>query len=100
MNKYQYKDVDEALRAAGMLERIRTIVSTAIENGWSVSDVMKTIQREIALITDEFDAKKNKAHDDMVRRELGLDSSAVIHPEDYLRTLFRIVALDGRRKGS
>ena len=23
MNNYQYKDVDEALRAAGMLERIR-----------------------------------------------------------------------------
>lgn len=100
MNNYQYKNVDEALSEAGMLERIRTIVSTAIENGWSVSDLMKTIQREISLITDEVNARNSKAHDDIVRRELGLDAFAVIHPDEYLRALFRVVALGGRTSGS
>ncbi|EJI7599972.1 hypothetical protein RAL96_15575 [Klebsiella variicola] len=87
-NKCTLIELDDALRQCGMLERIRLIVNTGIEKGWSVTDVMSVINREISVIKAEVTYKNEKAQDELVRRELGVDDLAIILKSDYERALF------------
>lgn len=87
-NKCTLIELDDALQQHGMLERIRLIVNTGIEKGWSVSDVMNVINREISLIEAEINYLNKKAQDEIVHCELGVDDLSIILKSDYERALF------------
>ncbi|MGE0969497.1 hypothetical protein ACQFN5_05835 [Klebsiella sp. WOUb02] len=87
-NKYTLIELDDVLQQHGMLERIRLIVNTGIEKGWSVTDVMNVINREISLIEAEINYLNKKAQDEIVYRELGVDDLSIILKSDYERALF------------
>lgn len=86
-NKYTVIELDDALHQRAMFERIRLIVNTGIEKGWSVTDVMNVINREISVIEAEVNYLNKKAQDELVHRELGVDDQAIILKPDYDKAL-------------
>ncbi|EAP9735888.1 hypothetical protein ACT497_000038 [Salmonella enterica subsp. enterica serovar Glostrup] len=82
---YPLKDVDEELAKSGMLERMRTIIDFAIKEGLSVSETLEIINREVELIDDEIELYNKKARENIIRRELGLNESAILTGEHYAK---------------
>lgn len=87
--RYPLKKLEDAFEKVGMLERIQTIVSTGIDNNWSVQTVMNVINREITAIEGSVSIHNQKARDCIVRRELGLDASAILTDRHYA-TVFNL----------
>ncbi|EED0609253.1 hypothetical protein KG759_003716 [Escherichia coli] len=75
---FQFKDIDEELAKAGMLERMRVIVEMAIEQGLTVTETQFIINNEIAMIEDEIVLFNKKARNEFIRRRLDLDDSDLI----------------------
>lgn len=84
---------DEFLEQAGALLRIRQVIEKAIEDKWTTTETMDVIKREMSLFNAEFDLLEKKAHDAIVRSALGVDMSAVIPADTYLKTLFLAVCV-------
>ncbi|EBG1930853.1 hypothetical protein QUK01_003941 [Salmonella enterica] len=82
---YPLKDLNEELAKSGMLERMRTIIDFAIKERLSVSEALDIINREVELIDDEIALYNKKARENIIRRELGLDESAILTGEHYAK---------------
>ncbi|EJY9246293.1 hypothetical protein OHR01_000903 [Salmonella enterica] len=82
---YPLKDLNEELAKSGMLERMRTIIDFAIKERLSVSETLDIINREVELIDDEIALYNKKARENIIRRELGLDESAILTGEHYAK---------------
>ncbi|EAA6551004.1 hypothetical protein DLB95_23775 [Salmonella enterica subsp. diarizonae] len=82
---YPLKDLNEELAKSGMLERMRTIIDFAIKERLSVSEALNIINREVELIDDEIALYNKKARENIIRRELGLDESAILTGEHYAK---------------
>ncbi|HAV9699984.1 TPA: hypothetical protein JLG89_003845 [Escherichia coli] len=87
--KFELKDIDEELAKAGMLDRMRHIIETAISSGFSARQALEIMTREINLVHDEVLLHNKKAHNNIVCRELNVDESAVIPQRQYLFALMR-----------
>lgn len=82
---YPLKDLNEELAKSGMLERMRTIIDFAIKERLSVSETLNIINREVELIDGEVALYNKKARENIIRRELGLDESAILTGEHYAK---------------
>ncbi|HFK7381015.1 TPA: hypothetical protein ACG0DI_003422 [Escherichia coli] len=82
--KFMPKHLDEELVKAGMLERMRDIIEFAIDNELTAREALEIINREIELIKDVVKLDNKIARDKFVRRELGLNETDIIRPQDYL----------------
>lgn len=89
------KDLDTVFNEVGMLARIRTIIDVAMQESWTVSDFLKVINHEVNMIKDDVTIHNKKAHDFLIRRELGVTDSAVISSRDYLSALLRVLMARG-----
>lgn len=79
---------DDFCQQKGVPLRMREIVFKAIEEQWGVGEIMSVIKRELSLLQTEFVFLEKKAHDELVRRERGVDGLAIIRTADYERCLF------------
>ncbi|EFH2231233.1 hypothetical protein BHE46_004172 [Escherichia coli] len=76
--KFKPKNIDEELAKIGMPERMRYIIERAIKENLGAREALLIMEREINLVKAAVSLDNKIAHEEFIRRRLGLDKSDII----------------------